>query len=73
MAPNAGLKVNDKIVAINSQAIRTYEDIAEVMQSFSNSEVAIEVLRDGEPLTFMVPLLTQDIDAHSASSVSYAS
>jgi regulator of sigma E protease len=69
MAPNAGLKVNDKIVAINSQAIRTYEDIAEVMQSFSNSEVAIEVLRDGEPLTFMVPLLTQDIDGQTVNII----
>ena len=69
MAPSAGLKVNDRIIAINSQSIRTYDDIAEVMQSFSNSEVAIEVLRDGESLTFMVPLLTQNIDGQTVNII----
>ena len=69
MAPSAGLKVNDKIIGINSQSIRTYDDIAEVMQSFSNSEVAIEVLRDGESLTFMVPLLTQNIDGQAVNII----
>jgi len=48
MAPNAGLKINVKIVAINSQVIRTYEAIIEIKQSFSNSEAAIEVLRDDD-------------------------
>ena len=61
-APSAGLKVNDKITSINSEPIVAYEDIATVMASFSNDEVAIEVLRDGELFSFMVPLSSQSID-----------
>lgn len=48
-ADRAGLQKGDMIVAINSQKIGHYRDVADILQENKSKEVNIEVMRDNVP------------------------
>lgn len=49
-AEHAGLKTGDKIVAINGEAISTWEDVVDSVRSHPGHTLSVEVMRDGQAL-----------------------
>jgi regulator of sigma E protease len=46
-AAKAGIKPGDKIVAINSQAVATYNDFDTILQKSANTQLTLDIIRDG--------------------------
>jgi regulator of sigma E protease len=51
-AQTAGIKVNDKVVALNDMEIEFFDEFRTSMYDLKGQEVAVTVLRDGESLTY---------------------
>lgn len=56
-ADKAGLKANDKIIAVDDFAISNYEDLTSAIDSYSpNDVIQVQVVRNGKVQTFEVTL-----------------
>lgn len=53
-AATAGLKAGDILVSANGQPVNAEHPISDVIQAAKGAPVAIEVVRDGKPMTFTV-------------------
>tara|TARA_B100001113_G_scaffold224298_1_gene184179 strand:- start:311 stop:1537 length:1227 start_codon:yes stop_codon:yes gene_type:complete len=50
------LMVNDRILAVNSQSIKSFEDLGIFLQDYQGSDLDLKILRDEETLYLNVPL-----------------
>ena len=53
---NSELMVNDRILAVNSQPIRSFEDLRQFLSDFEGSDLDLKIQREEEILYFNVPL-----------------
>ena len=53
---NSELMVNDRILAVNSQSIRSFEDLRQFLSDFEGSDLDLKIQREEEILYFNVPL-----------------
>ena len=53
---NSELMVNDRILAVNSQPIRSFEDLRQFLSDFEGSDLDLKIQREDEILYFNVPL-----------------
>lgn len=53
-AAAAGIQAGDRVVAIAGSPVRVWPELVEAIQARPGEAVAIEVVRDGQPLTFQV-------------------
>ena len=58
-AAKSELKVNDLILAANSQPIKFFEDLRIVLQSYQGSDINFKVKRDEQTIYLNVPLSTR--------------
>ena len=58
-AAKSELMVNDRILAVNSQSIRSFEDLREFLQDYDGSDIDLEILRAEKTLYINVPLSTR--------------
>jgi regulator of sigma E protease len=62
-AAEAGLQPEDRIVAIDGDAIERFEDVQRIVRPSPNQELSIEVLRDGERIALVaVPKASTQTD-----------
>ena len=59
-AQKAGLKTNDKVVAVNDKPIKTFEEFANIMRANPNKSLKIDVIRANKNLS--VNVTPQSID-----------
>ena len=59
MAAKTGLKVNDLILAANSQPIKSFEDLKIILQDYQGSDINFKVQRDKQIMYLDVPLSTR--------------
>ncbi|MDA8655468.1 RIP metalloprotease RseP [Gammaproteobacteria bacterium] len=55
-AAKSGLMVNDRILAVNSQSIRSFEDLRLFLEDYQGSDLDFKVLRNEQTLYLNVPL-----------------
>ena len=55
-AAKSELMVNDRILAVNSQSIKSFEDLKEFLQNYDGSDIDLEILRAEQTLYINVPL-----------------
>ena len=55
-AAKSELMVNDRILAVNSQQIKSFEDLRVFLQDYQGSDVDLKILRAEQTLYFNVPL-----------------
>jgi len=55
-AAKSQLMVNDRILAVNSQSIKSFEDLREFLQDYQGSDIDLEILRAEKTLYINVPL-----------------
>jgi regulator of sigma E protease len=53
-AEKSGLKVNDRITAVNGEAIQNAIQLSTTIQASKGSDVTLQVLRQGQPVTIVV-------------------
>ena len=53
---NSELMVNDRILAVNSQSIRSFEDLRQFLSDFEGSDLDLKIQREEQILYFNVPL-----------------
>ena len=53
---NSELMVNDRILAVNSQPIRSFEDLRQFLSDFEGSDLDLKIQREEQILYFNVPL-----------------
>ena len=58
-AAKSELMVNDRILAVNSQSIKSFEDLREFLQDYQGSDIDLEILRGEKTLYINVPLSTR--------------
>jgi regulator of sigma E protease len=58
-AVESGLKVNDLILAANSQPIKSFEDLRIILQDYQGSDINFKVQRDKQIMYLNVPLSTR--------------
>ena len=51
-----GLKVNDRIIAANSQPIYSFEDLKEYLSNYEGSEIDLKILRSTDIVYLNIPL-----------------
>ena len=56
---NSELMVNDRILAVNSQSIRSFEDLRQFLSDFEGSDLDLKIQREEEILYFNVPLIVR--------------
>ncbi len=56
VAQKAGLKIGDRIIAINGQEIEFFDQARPVLQKYKDSTISLTVLRSGDTLTFSLHL-----------------
>ncbi len=54
-----GLMVNDRILAINSQPIYSFEDLSAYLKEYTGSEIDLKIQRAGNTLFINIPLATR--------------
>jgi len=59
-ANSAGLNIGDEITAINGTPISSWSDIIPIARNYNDTTITINVLRDGEALTFTYDVLPQE-------------
>ena len=59
-AQKAGLKTNDKVVAVNDKPIKTFEEFANIMRANPNNSLKVDVIRANKNLS--VNVTPQSID-----------
>jgi regulator of sigma E protease len=55
-AAKSELMVNDRILAVNSQPIKSFEDLRIFLQGYQGADIDLKILRDDQTLYFNVPL-----------------
>ena len=55
----SGLMVNDRILAVNSQPIKSFEDLRVFLQDYQGSDLDLKILRTEKTLYLNVPLSTR--------------
>ena len=55
-AAKSELMVNDRILAVNSQPIKSFEDLRIFLQDYQGADIDLKILRDDQTLYFNVPL-----------------
>ena len=55
-AYKAGLRKNDRIVGVNSDSIKFYDELKNELQDHRNDTVDLRVLRDGNEISFKSPV-----------------
>ena len=55
-ASKSGLMVNDRILAVNSQSIKSFEDLRIFLEDYQGSDLDLKILRDEQTLYLNVPL-----------------
>jgi len=55
----SGLMVNDRILAVNSQPIKSFEDLRVFLQDYQGSDLDLKILRNEQTLYLNVPLSTR--------------
>jgi regulator of sigma E protease len=50
----AGLKSNDKIVAINGVKIDKWDEMSDLIQKNSDKKIRFDIMRDNKPMSFMI-------------------
>jgi regulator of sigma E protease len=58
-AAKSGLMINDRILAVNSQSIKSFEDLRIFLQGYQGSDLDLKILRDEQTLYLNVPLSTR--------------
>ena len=58
-AAKSGLMINDRILAVNSQSIKSFEDLRIFLQDYQGSDLDLKILRDEQTLYLNVPLSTR--------------
>lgn len=58
-AAKSELKVNDRILAVNNQPIKSFEDLRLLLKDYQGSDINFKVQRDGQTMYFDVPLSTR--------------
>ena len=58
-AAKSGLMVNDRILAVNSQPIKSFEDLRVFLQDYQGSDLDLKILRAEQTLYLNVPLSTR--------------
>ncbi len=61
-AAAAGLTTGDRIVAVNGQAVRTWEEVVDRIAPVTTGTVAVEVERAGQPLSVSLTPQATEID-----------
>jgi regulator of sigma E protease len=59
MAGQNGLKVNDRILEVNSLTIKSFEDLAGYLNSYQDSEIDLKVQRSDQIIYLNIPLGTR--------------
>lgn len=59
-AYNAGLRPGDKVLALNDQKIRSYEELESSIANYPNQDVTLKVMRDQTELSVEVPTAYQE-------------
>ena len=54
-----GLQVNDRILAVNSQTIYSFEDLKDFLSNYEGSEIDLTIQRSTDTLYLNIPLLTR--------------
>ncbi len=70
VAENSGLKRKDQIVGINDVEIKYHDEFKGVAERFSNQNIALKVLREGN--TISIPLLMPDSNIIGAAPYGYS-
>ncbi len=60
-AERAGIKVGDRIVAVNGRPVQSYYDIGEALYQYINQETTIRVERDGKQLDLQTKVLNDPL------------
>ncbi len=55
-ASENGLKVNDRILEVNSQSIRSFEDLQIFLQDYQGTDINLKVDRQGNNIFLNIPL-----------------
>ena len=55
-AAKSELMINDRILAVNSQPIKSFEDLRIFLQDYQGADIDLKILRDDQTLYFNVPL-----------------
>jgi regulator of sigma E protease len=55
-ASKSELMVNDRILAVNSQSIKSFEDLRIFLENYQGSDLDLKILRDEQTLYLNVPL-----------------
>jgi regulator of sigma E protease len=71
VAENSGLKLKDQIVGVNNIEIKYHDEFKAVAEKFSNQNVELKVLRDGQIVS--VPLLIPDSNIIGVGAYPYSS
>ena len=58
-AAKSGLMVNDRILAVNSQSIKSFEDLRVFLQDYQGSDLDLKILRAEQTLYLNIPLTTR--------------
>ncbi len=53
-ADEAGLKIGDRIVAINESPVNKFDEISKLINQAPKGKVAVEIIRKGTPMTFNI-------------------
>lgn len=60
IASKHGMKENDRIISINGEKIKCFENIIPFIRSEEHDSLSIKILRDGKDINFHVPLIQID-------------
>ena len=58
-AAKSGLMVNDRILAVNSQSIKSFEDLRVFLQDYQGSDLDLKILRAEQTFYLNIPLSTR--------------
>lgn len=59
---NAGIKIDDKIVAINGQKVTFFDEVSSILNNLKENEtISIDILRDNEEKNFQITLQNKKI------------
>ena len=61
VAENAGFKEGDKIVGINDESIKYYDQFTGIATKYSNQEVEVKIVRDEKPMSIALTIPDSNI------------
>jgi membrane-associated protease RseP (regulator of RpoE activity) len=66
----AGIEAGDRVIAVDGVPISTWDELTDILRARPNQYIALDVLRDGEPLQLDVTL-TSRIDIDTGEELGY--